>query len=83
MITLPPIWQHSIVMNVSVCLSIVGRYASISPEVHIRSSPIGVDVTYGRGSVLLWRRSDICAFPVFLDDVKFGCKPRLLDVAPN
>ena len=34
-----------------VCLS-----AIISPELHVRSSPIFVRVTYGRGSVLLWRR---------------------------
>jgi len=34
-------------------------------------------VTYSRGSVLLWRRSD----SGFMDDVIFAHKPRLLDVA--
>jgi len=40
-----------------------------------------VHVTYGRGSVHLWRRSDtLCTFG-FMDDVMFAHKPRLLDVA--
>jgi len=40
-------------------------------------------VTYGRGSVLLSRRSDTCMLCTsgFMDDVKFAHKPRLLDVA--
>jgi len=34
----------------------------------------------GRGSVLLWRRSDtLCTFG-FMDNVIFAHKPRLLDV---
>jgi len=37
-----------------VCLSVI-----ISSELHIRSSSFFVHVTYGRGSVLLWRRSDM------------------------
>ena len=36
----------------SVCLS-----ASISPELHVRSSLIFMHVTYVRGSVLLWKRT--------------------------
>jgi len=40
-----------------------------------------VRVTGGRGSVLLWRRTDmLCTFS-FMDDVIFAHKPRLLDVA--
>jgi len=40
-----------------------------------------VYVTCGRGSVLLWRRSDtLCTFG-FMDDVMFAHKLRLLDVA--
>ena len=47
------------VMSVSVCLCVcVCLSAIISSELHVRSSPIFVHVTYGRGSVLLWR-SDI------------------------
>ena len=38
-------------------------------------------VTYGRGSVLLWRRSDMLCTSGFTDDVIFAHKPRLLDVA--
>jgi len=37
-------------------------------------------VTYGRGSVLLWRRSDTLCTPGFMDDVIFAHKSRLLDV---
>ena len=37
--------------------------------------------TSGRGSVLLWRRSDMLCTSGFMDDVMFANKPRLLDVA--
>jgi len=40
-----------------------------------------VHVTYGRGSVVLWRRSDMLRTSGFMDDVTFAHKPRLLDVA--
>ena len=39
-----------------------------------------VPVTYGRGSVLLWRRIDTLCTSSFMDDVMFAHKPRLLDV---
>jgi len=38
-------------------------------------------IIYGRGSVLLWRRSDMLCTSGFMDDIKFAHKPRLLDVA--
>ena len=38
-------------------------------------------VTYGRGSVLLRRRSDTLCTSGFMDDVMFAHKPRLFDVA--
>jgi len=38
-------------------------------------------VTYGRGSVLLWRRNDTLRISGFMDDVIFAHKLRLLDVA--
>ena len=72
--------ERSIVMSVSVCLSIC-LSASISLELHVRSSPIFALVTYGRGSVLLWRRSDTLYISGFMDDVIFAHKPKLLDVA--
>ena len=38
-------------------------------------------IIYGRGSVLLWRRSDMLCTSGFMDDIKFAHKPRLLEVA--
>ena len=38
-------------------------------------------VTYGRGSVLLWRRSDTLRISDFMDNVIFAQKLGLLDVA--
>ena len=38
-------------------------------------------VIYGRGSVLLWRRSDTLRISGFMDDVISAHKLRLLDVA--
>jgi len=59
LITPPKIGERSMVMSVSVCLCVcVCLSAIISSELHVRFSPIFVHVTYGRGSVLLWR-SDI------------------------
>ena len=59
-----------------VCLS-----AIIFSELHVRSSPNFVCVTYGRGLVLLLRRSDTLCISGFTDDVIFAHEPRLLDVA--
>jgi len=76
----PKIGERSMVMSVSVCLCVcVCLSAIISSELHVRSSPIFVHVTYGRGSVLLWR-SDTLSTSGFMDDVIFAHKPRLLDV---
>ena len=38
-------------------------------------------ITYGHGSVLIWRRSNTFCTSGFMDDVIFAHKPRLLDVA--
>jgi len=71
-------------MSVSVCLwsvcvfvcprSYRGNYTSDLRQFFVH-------VTYGRGSVLLWRRSDVLCTSGFTDDVIFAHKPRLLDVA--
>jgi len=61
-----------------VCL---GASAIISSELHVRSSPIFMHVTYGPGSILIWRRSDMLCTSGFMDNVMFVHKPRLLDVA--
>ena len=68
-------------MCVCVCLSLcVCLSAVISLELHVRSSPIFVHVTYGRGAVLLWQRCDTLCTSGFMDDIIFARKPRLLDV---
>ena len=61
---------------VCVCLPVI-----IPSELHVRSSPNFVHVTYGHGSVILWRRSDTLCTSGFMDDAIFAQKPRLLDVA--
>jgi len=38
-------------------------------------------VTYGRGSVLLWRRRDTLCTSGFVDDVVLAHRPRQLNVA--
>jgi len=68
----------SVSVCVCVCLSVI-----ISPEY---TRPIFTklsvhDVTYGRGSVFLWGRSDTLCTSGFVGDVIFAHKPRLLDVA--
>jgi len=54
-----------------VCLSVlcVCLSAIISSELHDRSLPFFVHVTYGRGSVLVWRRSDTLCTSGIIDDV--------------
>jgi len=78
-----PIWKRNVVMTVSVCLCVcvcVCLSASISPELHVRSSPIFVLVTRGRGSVL-WRGCDTLCTSGFMYDVVLAHKPRQLNVA--
>jgi len=59
-ITPPPIGERSVVMSVSVCPCVF-----ICP-IFIK---VFVYVTYGRGSVLLWRRSDKLCTSGFMDDI--------------
>ena len=47
------LWSACLSVCLSVCLS-----TSISSKLHVRSSPLFVRVTYGRGSVLIWWRCD-------------------------
>jgi len=68
-------------MSVSVCLSVC-----VCPRSYLRNytsdlRQISVHVTYGRGSVLLGRRSGTLRTSGFMDDVIFARKLRLLDVA--
>ena len=68
----------SVSVSVCVCSSVrdlsVRNYTS---DLH----RIFAHITCGRGSVLLWRRSDTLRTSGFMDDVIFAQKPRLLDVA--
>ena len=66
----------SVFACVFVCpLSYLRRYTSDLHQFFVRA-------TYGRGSVVLWRRcSDTLCTSGFTDDVIFARKPRLLDVA--
>jgi len=68
-------------MSVSVCLCVfvcprsnLRRYTSDLRQLFMHD-------THGRGSVLLWRRSDTLYSSGFMDDVIFARKPGLLDVA--
>ena len=78
-----PIGERSIVMSVSVSVCVCVRLSAIC--LFGTSRPIFTEffahITCGRGSVLLWRRSDTLRTSGFMDDVIFAQKPRLLDVA--
>jgi len=63
-------------MSVSVCV-----HDHISGTTRPIFTKLFVHFTYGRGSVLLWRRSDMLCISGFVDNVVFAHKPRLLDVA--
>jgi len=68
-ITPPPIGertQRSVVMTVSVCLS-------VCPRAYLQNymSDLHRNVTYARGSVLLWWRCDALCTSGFMDDVMF------------
>jgi len=77
----PPIGKPCIAMSVCVCVC-----AFVCPRSYLRNytsnlHKIFMPVTYGPGSVLFWRCSDMLRISGFLDDVIFVHKPRLLDVA--
>jgi len=70
-------------MSVSVCLSVC---VFVCPRAYLRNytsdlHQIFVHVTYGRGSVLLWRRCDTLFTSGFMYHVIFAHKLKLLDVA--
>jgi len=77
----PPTMERSTVMNLSVCLRVF-----FCPQSYLRNYTSDlhhffVRVTYGRDSVLLWRRSDMLRTFGFMNDVISAHKPRLLGVA--
>ena len=71
----------SVSLYVCVCVCVL-----VCPRSYLRNYTSDVQEIfcacyYGRGSVLLWRRSDMLCTSGFVDDVIFARKPRLLDVA--
>jgi len=81
-VTPPPIGELSIVMSVSVCLSVC---LSVRDHIFGTARPaftkFFMQVSNGRGSVLLWRRRNkLCTYG-FMDDTISTYKPGLLDVA--
>jgi len=64
--------------RVCVCLSVRDHIFGTTSPIFTKFS---MHVTCGRGSVLLWWRSDTLCTSCFMDDVIFAHKPRLLDVA--
>jgi len=64
----------SVCVHLSVCCHIFGFTRPIFTKFFVH-------VTYGRGSVLMWRRNDMLCTSGFIDVIMFAHKPRLLDVA--
>ena len=65
-------------VRVSVCLSVRDHiFVTTRPNLH----QVFLRVTYGCGSVLLWRRNDMLRISGFMDDVIFPRKLRLFEVA--
>ena len=61
----------SIVMSESVCVCVYVR-DHVSGNTRPIVTNFVVHVTYGRGSVVLWRRSDTLRISGFVDDVIFA-----------
>ena len=70
----------SVSVCVSVCLFVRDHIFGTTRRIF---TTFFTHVTYGRGSVLPWRRSDMLCTSGFMDDVVFAHKPRLLDVASH
>ena len=69
----------SVYVFVRVCVFVCSRsyLRNCASDLH----QFSVHVTYGRGSVLVWRRNDTLRTSGFMVDVIFAHKPRLLVVA--
>jgi len=79
LITPPPMVNCDERVCVCVCLFVCPRSYLRNYTSHLQQ--IFMHINYGRGSVLLWRRSDTLCTSGFMDDVIFARKLRLLDVA--
>ena len=65
-------------VSVCVCLSVRDHIFGSARPIFTKFC---MNVIYGRGLVLLWRRSNILCTSGFIDDVMFAHKPRLINVA--
>jgi len=70
--------SFSLSVCVCVCLSVPDDSFGTTRPIFTK---LFVHVTYGRGSVLRWRRSDMLCTSGFMYDVIFAHEPRSLDVA--
>ena len=53
------LWEQNIVISVAVCLSVCLSIRGNSGTIHENFAKFFVRVTYGHGSVILWRRCNI------------------------
>ena len=73
----PPVGERSIAisLSVSVCLSVC-LCLSVHHHISETAGPIftkfAMQISFGRGSVLLWRRSDMLCTSGFMDDITFS-----------
>ena len=67
----------SVCVRVCVCFYVRDHIFGTTPPIFTK---FFLPVTYRRGSVLLWWRSDTLCASGFMDDVIFAHKPRLLYV---
>ena len=75
----PPVGERRIVcLSVRVCVCV---FVCLQSYLRNYTSEFFVHVTYARGSVLLWRRSDTLRISGFMDYVIFAHKLKLLEVA--
>ena len=70
--------DDSLCLSVFVCLSVRKHISGNTRPIFTKFT---VRVTYGRGSVLFWRRCDKLCTSGFMDDVIFPHKPKQLNVA--
>jgi len=63
----------SVCVHVCVCLSARDHFFGTTRPIFTK---LFVHVTYGRGSVLFWRRSGMLCTSGFTDDVMFAHKPQ-------
>jgi len=70
--------DERVCLSVSVCLSVRDHIFGTTRPIFANCF---VHVSYGRGSVFLWRRSDTLCASGFINDVIFAHRPRLLEVA--